>query len=602
MAGDEWVFEGTGAMKLDPILNLAFSMHSSPGVYAVLLGSGVSSAAGILTGWEITLDLITKLATAMDDDVGGNPEAWYHDRFGIEPDYSEIIRELGKTKAERRNLLQSYFEPTEEDLENGLKVPSTAHIAIAQLVKSGHLRLILSTNFDRLMEHALSDIGIEPNVISSPDSLKGVTPLTHSKCTILKLHGDYRDTRIRNTDKELSKYPPSINNYLDSALDEFGLIVCGWSAKWDIALRNALLRRVNRRFTTYWLGRGEPSPDAKGIIEHAKAELIKIDGANQFFEDLSTKVQIIDEQDRPHPLSIGAAVSTVKKFLSEPKYAIQLRDLLAKETEAVFKYVHSAEFPMNLQPSNESYHARIMQFESRAEKLANMGAVIGAHETKATSVLVVKTIERLLAQEELRGGTSYPALERARQLPAVRFGYAVGLAALTEHNYDTLAAVLVRPTFWDQNMKIKLPAINLLNAFHIFQEKNWVPLKNAQDYKTPQSDYFYNTTQPIIRPYQPDPHQYEIQFDIFEYILSLVFIDLVDRDNGWSPIGGFARRYNIYTRWKDSPPVSFVANVLKQGVDSPLLKTGFFSGNPERLNEVVAKHNEFLTRLGPRMF
>ena len=49
-------------MKIEPILNLAISMHANPGVYALLLGSGVSRSAGIFTGWEIVLDLVTRIA------------------------------------------------------------------------------------------------------------------------------------------------------------------------------------------------------------------------------------------------------------------------------------------------------------------------------------------------------------------------------------------------------------------------------------------------------------------------------------------------------------------------------------------------------------
>ena len=43
---------------------LAFSLLENKGVFAVLLGSGVSRAAQIPTGWEITLDLIRRVAAA----------------------------------------------------------------------------------------------------------------------------------------------------------------------------------------------------------------------------------------------------------------------------------------------------------------------------------------------------------------------------------------------------------------------------------------------------------------------------------------------------------------------------------------------------------
>ncbi len=65
----------------------------------------------------------------------------------------------------------------------------------------------MTTNFDRLMESALRDIGVEPTVITSPDTLQGAEPIIHSDCYILKLHGDYKDARILNTDDELSAYP-----------------------------------------------------------------------------------------------------------------------------------------------------------------------------------------------------------------------------------------------------------------------------------------------------------------------------------------------------------------------------------------------------------
>jgi hypothetical protein len=45
-------------LGIEPELSLAFSVHSGPGTYAILLGSGVSRAAGVPTGWEVTLDLV----------------------------------------------------------------------------------------------------------------------------------------------------------------------------------------------------------------------------------------------------------------------------------------------------------------------------------------------------------------------------------------------------------------------------------------------------------------------------------------------------------------------------------------------------------------
>lgn len=47
---------------IDPLINLSFTLYSNKGAYALLIGSGVSSAAQIPTGYSIVVDLIRKIA------------------------------------------------------------------------------------------------------------------------------------------------------------------------------------------------------------------------------------------------------------------------------------------------------------------------------------------------------------------------------------------------------------------------------------------------------------------------------------------------------------------------------------------------------------
>jgi hypothetical protein len=224
-------------MKNAPVLKVAISLQANPGVYALLIGSGVSKAAGIPTGWEIVLDLIRKVAYMEGEKPTSELETWYQQRFCEVPDYSKLLDRLTTTPAERMALLRSYFEPTEEEREQGLKVPTPTHQAIATLAKHGYVRMILTTNFDRLIEMALEEAGIVPDVISSDDDLRGAMPYVHSRCLVVKLHGDYRDTRIKNTVEELANYAQELDEFLDRVFDEFGLLVCGWSSAWDTALR-----------------------------------------------------------------------------------------------------------------------------------------------------------------------------------------------------------------------------------------------------------------------------------------------------------------------------------------------------------------------------
>lgn len=99
------------------------------------------------------------------------------------------------------------------------------------------------------------------------DSLKGAEPLIHSSCYLFKLHGDCKDSRIRNRTKELSQYPEEFDELLERIFDEFESIVCRWSAEWDKALSRAMVRSKSRRYSMYWTTRREPTPTAEPLAK-----------------------------------------------------------------------------------------------------------------------------------------------------------------------------------------------------------------------------------------------------------------------------------------------------------------------------------------------
>ena len=112
---------------IDPLTSLAFSVHSGKGVYALLLGSGISRAAHVPTGWEVTIDLIKKVAEVEGQSSGADPAPWYFKTYGEEADYSVLLESLASTPSERTNLLREYFEPTAVQRDAGEKAPTQAH-------------------------------------------------------------------------------------------------------------------------------------------------------------------------------------------------------------------------------------------------------------------------------------------------------------------------------------------------------------------------------------------------------------------------------------------------------------------------------------------
>ena len=253
----------------------------------MLVGSGLSSAAGVPTGWGIVLDLIRKIAPPGTADMPGGLEGWYRAAYGEEPDYAKLLAAVARTPGERRDLLRGYFEPTAEERAEGRKLPTTAHRAIARLVAGGFVRVIVTTNFDQLLETALRDAGVSPAVISTPDARAGALPLQHERVTVIKVHSDFMDVRIKNTAEELAKYHRSTDGLLNRVSDEYGLVVAGWSAAWDEALRAAIVRAPNRRFSMFWAQRGPLAPDAERLIARRHGTLVRVAGADEFFEWLA---------------------------------------------------------------------------------------------------------------------------------------------------------------------------------------------------------------------------------------------------------------------------------------------------------------------------
>jgi hypothetical protein len=235
-----------------------------------------------------------------------------------------LLEQLAATPTERRSLLRQYFEPTPIERQDGLKVPTKAHRAIARLVAGGCVRVVVTTNFDQLLETALRDEGVVPAVVSTADAIAGMMPLHLSPATIIKVHGDYLDVRIRNTVAELAEYPPELNGLLDRVFDEYGLIVVGWSADWDAALRSAIERCASRRFTTFWAQFGDLRPEAERLISHRRAQTIAIAGADSFFESIEEKVSALSALGRPHPLSLAIAVATLKRYMPVPADRIKM--------------------------------------------------------------------------------------------------------------------------------------------------------------------------------------------------------------------------------------------------------------------------------------
>ena len=558
----------------DALTQLALAMHHGPGRYALLLGSGVSRAAQIPTGWEIVEDLVRQLAVASGTVVEGDPRSWFKDAYGEEPDYSSLIERLGGTASERNGLLRHYFEPTEEEREQGIKLPTKAHRAIAEMVAAEYVRVIVTTNFDRLLEQALEDAGVRPQVLSTADAASGALPLTHAPCTVIKLHGDYLDTRVRNTGSELASYEPAMDALLDRIFDEFGLVVAGWSGEWDEALRRAILRCPTRRFTTYWLMRSALADEAERIVEHRVAEVIPGLDAEQFFTRLWERLQSLRDLGARDALSDELAVATLKRYLPDPTQRIRLRDLLAEETEILCRELLNPRFGQAGQPTAETIRARIADYEAVTARLEKLAAVLAYWAEGEQVGLLVEMLERVANAAPYVGG--YTIWSDMMFYPAARILYSASIGAIAGGRYATVARLITAHISQGGEDR---PAYRDLPAFRVIGQDTGHALEGLERHKTPGSERLFDTLRPSLQELLPSGDRYEYSFDLFETILALRNAEGSPESQVWLNPGRYSWNYGFrvnlspFGKLQASAAADPSAPIFKSGLVSPSLVT-----------------------------
>ncbi|MBB4155059.1 hypothetical protein GGQ80_002976 [Sphingomonas jinjuensis] len=565
-------------------------MVENPGVYALLLGSGISRAAEIPTGWDITVDLVRRIAAAEGVTEEQDWAAWHKVRFGNSPGYSSLLDALSVTPAERRAVLHQYIEPTADDLEAGRRVPTKAHHAIARLVRDGFVRVIVTTNFDRLLETALKSVGVEPVVIKSTDDLAGASPLPHCRCFILKLHGDYLDNRILNTDQELASYPPEYDDLLDRILDEYGLLVAGWSGDWDPALRAAISRAPNRRYPTWWAARGEPSVAAGELLTARAATLVTVADADSFFDKLADSVDVLAKSLRPAPDTIELLLTSTKRNLASAERRIDLADAIAGQSEKIVRRLRSDEFPVAVQVTKDVLVERWRAIEGMSEPLARMAGLAGRWGDGSEFAHLEHVVRALTDNRPGNGNTaliglvSYPAY-------LTFLTYALGLTKA--ERFEELFRWLTMPIPWSQRQPTVAANSLFMSFWHDTEPDWWKYWPGLENRRTPWADHLVDVAVPWSRDYALLGDAALENYHTLELLGGIAALTDQDeerlvnlQDFTWMPFG--------QTMWKSDTRVRILERPARPEVQNQLLGAGFSRGSAGHWAGVV-RNMDFLS-------
>ena len=551
-------------------ISLAFALTSSPGAYAVLFGAGVSVASGVPSAWGVQEALIQRLAAA----EGEHPEdafAWYLGRYGQPATYDGVLAALTGSQTERQALLREFFEPGETDREEGRKVPTPAHVALARLVAAGLVRVILTTNFDHLTETALRSAGIEPTVVATPADIDGLKPLHSIACLVVHLHGDYLNpTGMLNTAEELGAYPPNLDRRLDRIFEDYGLVIAGWSATWDQALRAAVSRCPSRRYTTYWV---DPFPlsEAADTLRVARDARLVPRTADDFFGRVADACDAIVTEAHRLPASVAVAVASAKRSLSGGRTAIDLHDLVREQVEQVRNLEPVSPGSFDLVDDAELLR-RVDILDAGIEMLLALVATAAYWGDGRTDRWWFDDIERFA--EPPAGASGIVALIELTRAPATYLLYAAGVAAAAAARWDLVVKLLTEPTTPDEDRVSRRPVAYVLSPGRA------LPMDPRA------SRRLHMVLRPLFIGYLAlGEVVYVDAWERFEY-LRLVSSrdDARTNKRGWSD-GGVPHLRAAGNSMDGHPPV--VSNWLRgqfnrDGVDHPLLTGGLFGGDLDR--------------------
>lgn len=281
-----------------------------------LLGAGASASAGIPTAWDMVWEFKQRLfisqrrvslqsvADLSSPVIRGHLQA-HVDSSGHFPasghtdEYAALFEAVYPADADRRAYL---------DGKMGGAKPSYGHLALATLMHAQLTRLVWTTNFDALLADACAKVydatgPLTTVALDAPDLAaqligEGRWPIE------LKLHGDFRSRRLKNTSDELRHQDVRLRQVLVDSCRRFGLVVAGYSGRDDSvmdALEQALDHPNAFPVGLFWLCRGKdpPLPGVAQLLKRAaemdvEAALVPIENFDEILRDLMRLIEGID--------------------------------------------------------------------------------------------------------------------------------------------------------------------------------------------------------------------------------------------------------------------------------------------------------------------
>lgn len=281
-----------------------------------LLGAGASNAAGLPTAHDLVVEFKRMLYVSQRGRTvrpGDLAQPALRNRIEAH------VGSLGLPESEAADEYAAYFEaafPVEADRARfidgqlvGAK-PSYGHMALASLMSAGLCRLVWTTNFDTLVADACAAVfgttgSLTTATLDAPELARNAIAAERWPLEV-KLHGDFRSHRLKNTRDELRRQDAELRRMLVDCSARFGLVVVGYSGR-DESVMSALEEGLakERPFPSglFWLQRdGDRLADRveqllnRAVDKGVRAALVEIESFDEAMRGLTNLSDEVDEE------------------------------------------------------------------------------------------------------------------------------------------------------------------------------------------------------------------------------------------------------------------------------------------------------------------
>jgi len=356
--------------------------------FAFLLGAGASRQSGIPVASEmirhfkeqiIVQNCPDELKTEQEKNDWLTGQDWY--RKAGSSEYCKCFEKFEPKEYGRQRYIENMIEGRE---------PSFGYVVLANLMASNHINTIVTTNFDDLVYSACTTFtGIRP-IVYAYGVLASEMRFTARRTKILKLHGDYLYSTIKNTRNELARQDPNMARQLRVVLGEYGLIVVGYGGGDSSVMK--ILSDISERNDLYWcIRRGEePNEAVKKLLLDKDGFLVEIEGFDEMMNEIRPIVEFdvrkmigSIEERRNH------IINQLEKF--NPQYSVEILGKIvdaAKEPATKInedKKINALEFAINAYKAEQAkdflgavelYHKAIELDPNNALVYTNLGAAL----------------------------------------------------------------------------------------------------------------------------------------------------------------------------------------------------------------------------------